>query len=148
MRIAYDKKEFFMDSEMITTPKILLNVCDPYYYITDSNLFYRNYYISPEQVWRKSDRKMGNVSYDSIFSYHTICNMICVDLPKTQWNLVPFKYNQFAACCNKLKKYCETNNIKLLISPIFGTEVIEGNWKQILSILSDKFPDFKLVIYK
>ena len=149
MKVTYDKKEFFKDSESITTPKVLLNVCDPYQYnITDSNIFYSNYYTTPEKVWKSGNRNMGSISIDKIFSYHIICNMICIDLPKTQWNLVPFKYKYFELCCKKLKEYCDSNDIKLIASPIFGTEVIEGNWKKIISILNSHFPNFHLLIYK
>lgn len=150
MKVAHSKKEFFKDCELITSKKVLLDVCDLYYYgITDSNLFYQNYYTGMDKSFKQiNPRKFGSIGFTDIFSYHQICHMICVDLPKTQYNIVPFHYDAFNICCKHLKEYCDKNEVNTLITPVFGKETIEGDWKEILNILKDNFPTHKLIIYK
>lgn len=150
MKIIQDKKEFFKESESIIENKILLNICDKNKYgLTDSNEFYKSYYKQPEiDFINKKNKHLGSVFYSKIFSYHIICNILCVELPKTPYNIVPFKYNIFEICCQKLKNYCDSNNIHFLVTPVFGKNILEGNWKVIMSILSNYFQDCKLLIYK
>lgn len=136
--------------ESVISKKVLLNICDVHgYNRTDSNLFYNNYYNSPKTDFLKEKNKyLGKIFFTDIFTYHVICNMICVQLPKTNYNIVPFKYNAFENCCKKLLNYCNRNEIKLILTPVFGSEVLEGNWKEILTILEKYFTDFHLVVYK
>lgn len=149
MKITHEKKKFFRETESVVSKKVLLNVCDLHgYHRTDSNHFYASYYKQPEIDFKnEKDKHLGKIFFSKIFTYHIMCNMICIRLPKTPYNLVPFRYRAFESCCKKLKHYCDENEIKLILTPVFGREILEGNWKTILSILEKYFPDFHLVVY-
>lgn len=150
MKITQEKKKFFRDFESVITNKVLLNICDLHGYDrTDSNLFYDHYYKQPKEDFiNEKDKKLGKIFFTNIFSYHIICNMICVELPKTTYNLVPFKYTAFENCCRKLRNYCDNNDIKLILSPVFGSEILEGKWKKITDIIDHHFYDFHLIVFK
>ncbi len=62
--------------------------------------------------------------------------------------MVPFKYKHFKTCCNKLAKYIEENKIKNLVAPVFGKEILEGNWTEILGIIKNTFPNTDLTVIR
>ena len=144
MKIHYEISTNFSKYEYDTDPKILLNICNTIdYNVTDTNVFYSRFYTKIEKDFKKSNykNKFGNIDFCKIFAYHIVCNMFCVEWPKTYYNLIPFKMNYFKKCCLKLKDYIEKNSIKSILSPIFGTEILQGNWKEILLTMNDIFPE-------
>ena len=144
MKINYEITSNFNKYEFITKPKILLNICDKIEYgVTDTNVFYNRFYNKIEKDFSNniSTHKYGGISMCKIFTYHIICDMFCVCWPKSVYNIKPFKPLIFKECCLKLCNYMKLNNIQDILSPIFGTEILEGNWKEILTILNDIFPE-------
>ena len=152
MRIQYDICSNFKNYEYVTEPKVLINICDADEYdVTDSNEFYNRFYAKTKDDFNNPayKHKLGSNAYINIYSYHIICNMFCVVWPKTQLNIKPFKYPFFKACCRNLKDYMLKNNIKNIISPPFGLEILEGKWKDIFIIMNGIFPnDFVYTIIK
>lgn len=156
MKFLTKKISQFKECESNTTPKILLNICDYLRYgITDSNEFYRNYYVDPAKDFNKLQLdgkiKMGTVFYSTPLSYHIIANIVCVELPKTTYNLIPFKLKWFLRGCERISKYCIKHNVKEIHTPVFGTDILEGDWSKIYSGMSKIFRGIKtidnLVIY-
>ena len=142
-----DFRTFENDTEH---PRVLLNICDAHSYdVTDSNQFYNTFYLKPKKDFNsQTGLKLGDVFYTEIFSYHIICNMVCVKWPKTEINIQPFKLNYFRKCCLKCNDYMSKNNINLIYTPVFGTEILEGNWGQIIQTMCDTFNDsIKMYIF-
>lgn len=144
--------QFKASCEATSYRKILLNICDYVTYgLTDSNIFYRNYYIDQVNDYKNNPHPLGSIIYTKLLSYHIMANMSCVVLPKTNYNLQPFKLDYFKKCCNKLIDYINDNEIEELHTPIFGTKLLEGNWNDIMSVLKnvgDKTNITKLYIYR
>lgn len=135
--------------EISSDNKILLNICDSYEYnVTDSNEFWSNYYLKIKKDFNEyKPYKLGNVHYTEIFSYHIVCNMICVEWPKTFYNLKPFKLNYFKKCCHKCYDYMKKNDFKIIYTPVFGSKILEGNWIDILSTMNQIFLDCEMYIF-
>jgi hypothetical protein len=150
MKLTYLPKSDFLNYESDTINKICLDICDKYSYnSTDSNNFYSLYYTQPYQSFKKEPtHKYGEVFYTTIFSYQIICHMICVEYPKTYYNIKPFKPHIFKKCCLECKKYMDNNDIHTIYSPIFATEILEGNWKEILDIMNNIFINDNIFIFK
>ena len=152
MKIRYEITTNFSKYEYDTNPKILLNICNTIdYNVTDSNIFYSRFYTKIEKEFRKSNykNKFGNIDFCKIFSYHIVCNMFCVDWPKSTYNMIPFKLKYFKDCCLKLNNYIKENNIELILSPFFGTEILQGNWKDIITTMENIFPEnLKYIIFR
>lgn len=142
-------KTDYRNFEINPDNKILLNICDSIEYnVTDSNEFWSNYYSKIQKDFNEHKPfKLGDVHYTKIFSYHIVCNMICVEWPKTFYNIKPFKINYFKKCCKKCSEYMKENNIHLIYTPVLGSKILEGNWKDILSILNTEFKDSELYIF-
>ena len=140
MKIEKLNKSSFKCCENITNKKLLLNICDYLnYWLTDSNDFYRNLYVEPQKDYYENNHNLGDVFYSYPLSYHIIANLVCVQLPKTTFNLIPFKYKPFKTCCIKVLEYVKNNDIKEIHTPIFGTKILEGKWGDILLIMKDIF---------
>jgi len=153
MKLKYANKSEFLSRESVTEEKVMLNICDKYDYgVTDANQFYGLYYTKPEQDFKNtptSDKDYGNIFFTEIFSYHKICNMICVQWPKTQYNIRPFKIDHFRKCLLKLKEYMTKNNIKLVYTPVFAKDIFQGDWGGILTTMNSVFDiDTTVVIFK
>ena len=152
MKIQNEISTNFKKYEYDTNLKILLNICNTIdYNVTDTNVFYSRFYTKIEKEFNESkiDHKFGNISFCKIFTYHVICNMFCVEWPKSYYNITPFKINYFKKCCLKLNNYIIQNDIKTILSPIFGTEILQGNWKDILKTMNDIFPsDLQYIIFR
>ncbi len=152
MKIRHEISTNFKKYEYDTNPKILLNICNTIdYNVTDTNTFYSRFYTKIEKEFRdpKNPNKFGNINFCKIFSYHIVCNMFCVEWPKSYYNMIPFKINYFKKCCLKLNDYIIENSIGTILSPIFGTEILQGNWKDILNIMGDIFPkDLNYIIFR
>lgn len=152
MKIVHKKKKEFKDCEFTATKKVLINICDYLIYgLTDSNSFYRNLYVDPPRDYENSNHKLGDVIYSHPLSYHTIANIVCVALPKTSYNIIPFRYNSFKTALNRLKGYIKNNDIHEIHTPIFGTKIIEGDWNKIMKIFQEVFDnlnDITLYIYE
>lgn len=150
MKLTYLPKTNFLNYECDITNKICLDICDPNSYgVTDSNEFYNRYYLKHiHNFEREPTHKFGEVFYTTIFSYQKICHMICVEYPKSYYNLKPFKPKYFQKCCNICKLYMKNNDIHVIYTPIFGTEILEGSWKEILDIMCNIFIDDKIFIFK
>lgn len=151
MSVKYDTVSNFLNYESITDNKILLNICnDSVYGVTDSNEFYSRYYKLEDSFYNNKQKYVfGNNYYHNIFSYHIVCNMICVDWPKSFYNINPFKYNHFTKCIKKLNSYILNNNIKLILTPIFGKEILQGEWSKIMKIIIDNIESkTKIIIFK
>lgn len=156
MIIESKSKSEFKQCENSTTKKVLLNICDYLNYgLTDSNDFYRNWYVNQVRDYDKlkleGKIKLGTVFYSTPLSYHIIANLVCVRLPKTEYNLIPFDYEAFKNCCRSLREYIVSNEIKEIHTPVFGSKILEGNWSKIQEILKDimiGIPDLKMFVYK
>lgn len=152
MKLLKLEKSKFRTCEDTTIKKVLLNICDYLIYgLTDTNYFYRNWYIDPKCDFKVKDHTLGSVFYSKVLSYHIIANMVCVKMPKTTYNLNPFKLNWFKKCCNSLKEYIIANDIKEIHTPIFGTKILEGDWQSILQVMKETFentPLERLYIYE
>ena len=152
MKIHYEIVSNFNNYEYDTNSKILLNICNTIEYgVTDTNSFYSRFYNKIEKEFKQHTilHKFGNISFCPIFTYHIICNMFCVEWPKNTYNITPFKIKYFKNCCLKLNDYIEKNNINTIMSPIFGTEILQGNWKDILALMNDIFnDDINYVIFR
>jgi len=146
----------FKKCENSTTKKVLLNICDHLKYgITDSNVFYRNRYVNPQRDFTDYQKqgliKLGFVYYSKILSYHILANIVCAELPKAINNLVPFKYEAFIRGCNNLNSFIEKYEIEEIHTPIFGTKILEGDWKKIVMILRNTLTsnkNLRLCIYE
>lgn len=140
--------------------KIVINICSPLNYgITDSNRFLGKLYKKPEKTyyeWARGNYKytddghfnLGSNQYVSIFTYFTICNMLCINRQKAVDNLQPFKYDAFDICCKKLSEYCKKNDISQIRTIIFGKDILEGNWDKILGIIQKNCDWMDLYIYQ
>lgn len=129
---------FHICCESTCNKKVLLNICDyAVYGLTDSNQFYRNYYVDQINDYNNNPHPLGSVIYTKLLSYHILANMSCVVLPKTVYNLNPFKIEYFKKCCDNLINYIKENNIEEIHTPVFGTKILEGDWSEILSVLND-----------
>ena len=62
--------------------------------------------------------------------------------------MTPFKYKHFTTCCKKLADYMRENMTKLLIAPVFGKEILEGNWTEILNIMKNTLPNCDLTVIR
>lgn len=145
MKVIKCNKSDFKSCENTTIKKILINICDYLIYgLTDTNYFYRNWYTNPKNDYDQNNHNLGSVFYSKILSYHIIANMVCVELPKTAYNLKPFKMNYFERCCNSLKDFIDSNDIKEIHTPIFGTKILESNWSDILKTMKEVFDNSKL----
>ena len=152
MKIVKKQKTHFKECENTTTPKILLNICDYVKYgLTDTNEFYRNWYVNPERDYNKlqenSKIKLGDCFFSTPLSYHTIANLVCVKLPKTSYNIIPFKYESFKTSLLIVKEYIDRKEIKEIHTPIFGTKIIEGSWLKIMNIIKYTFDTFDDLIF-
>lgn len=146
MKIEKKQKTHFKECENTTIPKILLNICDVVSYgRTDSNEFYRNWYTKPQKSFNILNNegliKLGYYWFDYELSYHIIANLVCVELPKTTYNIIPFKYKPFRTALYGVKKFIKENQIQEIHTPIFGTKIIEGDWIKILKIIKEVFED-------
>lgn len=150
MRITKIPCTDFLKYENTHNSKILLNICNHNTYgITDSNTFYSRFYTKIESDFKKqNDLKFGHNFYTEIFSYEIICNMICVKWPKTQYNIKPFNLNYFKSCCKQCSDYMLKNNIEDIYTPVFGTEILEGRWNEILETLNTYFPSKNLFLFR
>lgn len=150
MKLTYLPKSDFLKYECDTTYKICLDICDKFTYdVTDSNLFYNLHYINHRNNFiSHSTPEYGDVIYTTIFSYQIICHMICVKYPKTYYNIKPFKPHLFKKCCLKCKEYMNENDIHMIYAPLFGTEILEGNWKEILNIMDTIFINDSIYVFK
>jgi len=152
MKIQYEITSNFNKYEYDINTKILLNICNTTDYgVTDTNVFYARFYnkIEKEFIKHTYNNKFGNISFCNIFTYHIVCNMFCVDWPKTIYNLTPFKINCFKTCCLKLAEYMSSNKIDYILSPVFGTEILQGDWREIISVMNDIFPEnTKYIVFK
>lgn len=154
VKIISKPKSKFKECEVNTTPKLLLNICDLYNYgFTDSNIFYRNLYADPEKDFYKItiDRyfELGDIFYTKILSYLRMANIICVEFPKTSYNLIPFKYKPFKKAVEASINYIENNEIKEIHTPIFANRICEGDWSKILEILKEELNkvSYDIVLY-
>ena len=156
MKFLTKKISQFKECESNTTPKILLNICDYLRYgITDSNEFYRNYYVDPAKDFNRLQLegkiKLGSVFYSTPLSYHIIANIVCVELPKTPYNLIPFKLKWFLSGCKRVLNYSIKHEIKEIHTPVFATDILEGDWGKIYAGMAKIFRDSKsiesLVVY-
>lgn len=153
MKIEKLSRSIFKQCENSTSKKLLLNICDYLNYgLTDSNDFYKNLYVEPQKDYYENNHNLGDVFYSTPLSYHIIANMVCVQLPKTTYNIIPFKMKWFKRCCNSVIEYINNNEIKEIHTPIFGTKILEGKWIDILSIMKETFSKSdhlnKLCIYE
>jgi hypothetical protein len=150
MKLTYLPKSDFLKYESDTNSKICLDICDKFSYdVTDSNTFYNLYYTKHrENFIKQSTPSYGDVLYTPIFSYQIICHMICVEYPKTYYNMKPFKPQLFKKCCLKCKKYMNENDIHIIYTPIFGTEILEGDWKEILNIMNTIFTNDNILTFR
>jgi len=145
MKLIQLDKSQFKSCENTVTKKILINICDYLIYgLTDTNHFYRNWYVDPKRDYESNDHSLGTVIYSKPLSYHIIANMVCVQLPKTSYNLQPFKLNYFKKCCDNLASYIQENDVKEIHAPVFGTKILEGDWKCILSVMREIFENSSL----
>ena len=142
-------KTDYLKFENSSENKILLNICDDSdYNVTDSNLFWSNYYTKIEKDFKKQPfKKIGDVFYTEILSYQIVCNMICVDWTKTYYNLKTFKLKYFQKCCYKCYDYMKNHDINIIYTPKLGTEILEGNWNEILNTLINVFHDCTLYLF-
>lgn len=153
MKIVKKSKTVFKECENTTIKKILLNICDVVSYgRTDSNEFYRNWYTKPQKSFNILNNegliKLGYYWFDHELSYHIIANLVCVELPKTTYNIIPFKYKPFRTALHGVKKFIKENDVIEIHTPIFGTKIIEGDWLRILGIIKETFEDIEnLSIY-
>lgn len=153
MNIIKKQKSHFKECENTVISKILLNICDYLKYgLTDTNSFYKNLYVNPERDYNRlqseSKIRLGSCFFSSPLSYHIIANLVCVEFPKTTYNLIPFKYKSFKTSLLTVREYIIKKDIKEIHTPIFGTKIIEGDWNRILSIIKDIFGDIEdLSIY-
>lgn len=144
MKIHYDIVSNFSKYECDTNTKILLNICNTTEYgVTDTNFFYSRFYNKIEKEFKKHTfyNKFGDITFCPIFTYHIVCNMFCVQWPKNIYNMIPFKIKCFESCCLKLREKLLKDNINTLLSPVFGTEILQGNWKDILATMNEIFDD-------
>lgn len=157
VKIINKSKTKFKECEIDTTPKLLLNICDLYSYgFTDSNIFYRNLYSDPEKDYSKmtisSYFELGDVFYSKILSYLIMANIVCVEFPKTTYNLIPFKYKSFKKAAETIIQYIEKHEIKEVHTPIFANRICEGDWSKIIEILKEELDkvsyDVLLYVYK
>lgn len=147
MNVKYLSETDFRSFEASTDKKILLNICsDSEYGVTDSNIFWARYYTKPAKEFRK--QRVGNIFFTNIFSYHLICNMVCVKWPKSFYNMKPFKLNSFNDCCKKCNDFMKKNDFNTIFTPVFGTEILEGNWTEILQTMNNNFKDMFLYIFR
>ena len=139
----------FKNFETSCEYKLLLNICTDTEWVTDSNMFWDRFYTKPKEDFIKhKNKKLGDVFYSKIFSYHVICNMVCVKWPKSWYNIKPFKIKTFDICCSKTIKYCKENGFNSIYTPIFAKEIFEGKWNEILGVLEKNFPNKNLYIFR
>jgi hypothetical protein len=149
MKIQYIPKHEYKSYECTTYKKICLDICDTTVYgETDSNFFYKLYYINLDDIYNKTSKKLGLNIYKDIFSYQILCQMICVELPKSYYNIKPFKLKYFEKCCKYCKRFMLDNDINTIYTPIFGTEILEGNWKEILDVMNSIFINDSIYVFK
>lgn len=157
VKVISKSKTKFKECEIDTIPKILLNICDLYNYgYTDSNIFYRNLYSDPEKdyfnITKDGYLKLGDVFYSKILSYLIMANIVCVEFPKTTYNLIPFKYKSFKKAVEAIIHYIKNHEIKEVHTPIFANRICEGDWSKIIEILKEELDkvsyDVSLYIYK
>ena len=157
VKVISKSKTKFKECEIDTIPKILLNICDLYNYgYTDSNIFYRNLYSDPEKdyfnITKDGYLKLGDVFYSKILSYLIMANIVCVEFPKTTYNLIPFKYKSFKKAVEAIIHYIENHEIKEVHTPIFANRICEGDWSKIIEILKEELDkvsyDVSLYVYK
>lgn len=152
MQIQHEISTNFKKYEYDTNYKVLLNICNTIdYNVTDSNVFYSRFYNKIENEFKESNykHKFGDINFCNIFTYHIVCNMFCVEWPKSYYNMIPFKLNYFEKCCLKLNNFIIKNNIKKILSPIFGSEILQGNWKDIINTMNDIFSkDITYIIFR
>lgn len=149
MKIRYIPKSDYVKYESSIDRKICLDICDKTTYgDTDSNFFYKLHYLNLDDKYNQTSKKFGMNIYKEIFSYQILCQMICVELPKTYYNIKPFKLNHFKTCCIKCKKYMIDCDIHIIYTPVFATEILEGNWKDIINVMSDVFTNDIINIFK
>lgn len=154
-------KYFFTDIEEPSVDyKIVINICDLIDCChTDTNRLLNNLYSKPKKVyyeWASGKLNylndglfvLGGVQFVPIFTYFTVCNMLCINRPKAIDNLQPFKYDSFEVCCKKMKSYCDKNDIHQIRTTVFGKDILEGDWSKILSILQKTCNDLDLYIYE
>lgn len=145
MKVQFFNRSDFLILESDARNKILIDICDRYQYgVTETNQLYSQYYTKPAKNFRNTPsslKKYGDIFFTEITSYQILCHMICVDWPKSITNMMPFKINYFRKCCRKLNEYCKNNNIKLLNCTIFGIDILEGSWTEILQTMNDIFDE-------